>query len=52
MTKTDGRMPVISDPDELDIPWRTLQTIIAGKSLIDTFELHIDNLDWLISCGQ
>lgn len=45
MTKTDGRMPVISDPDELDIPWRTLQTIIAGKSLIDTFELHIDNLD-------
>jgi len=38
-------MPVISDPDELDIPWLTLQTIIVGKSLIDTFELHIDNLD-------
>jgi len=45
MTKTDGRIPVISDPDELNIPWQTLQTIIAGKSLIDTFELHIDNLD-------
>lgn len=45
MTKTDGRLPVISDPDELNIPWHTLQTIIAGRSLIDTFEFHIDNLD-------
>ena len=45
MTKTDGRLPVISDPDELNIPWQTLQTIIAGRSLIDTFEFHIGNLD-------
>lgn len=45
MTNTDHRIPVISNPDELNIPWRTLQTIIAGRSLIDTFELNIDNLD-------
>ncbi len=45
MTKTDVRIPVISDPDELNIPWQTLQTIIAGRSLIDTSELHIDSLD-------
>ena len=45
VTKTDRRIPVISDPGELNIPWRTLQTIIAGRSLIDTFELNIDNLD-------
>lgn len=45
MEKADRRIPVISDPGELNIPWRTLQTIIAGRSLIDTFELHIDNLD-------
>ncbi len=45
MTKTDGRIPVISDSDELNIPWQTLQTIIAGKSLIDTFELHIGDLE-------
>ena len=45
MGKEDHRIPVISNPDELNIPWRTLQTIIAGRSLIDSFELHIDNLD-------
>lgn len=45
MDKEDHRIPVISNPDELNIPWRTLQTIIAGRSLIDSFELHIDNLD-------
>jgi len=45
MNKTDHRLPVISNPGELSIPWRTLQTIIAGRSLIDTFELHIGNLD-------
>ncbi len=45
MTKPDRRIPVISDPGELNIPWRTLQTVIAGRSLIDTFELNIDNLD-------
>jgi len=42
---TDHRIPVISDPDELHIPWRTLQTIIAGRSLIDTFELNLSSLD-------
>ena len=42
MNKTDGRLPVISDPDELNIPWHTLQTIIAGRSLIDTLEFHIE----------
>jgi len=45
VTKTDVRIPVISDPDELNIPWQTLQTIIAGRSLIDTFELHVNSLD-------
>jgi len=45
VTKTDRRVPVISDPDEFNIPWQTLQTIIAGRSLIDTFELHIYHLD-------
>ena len=45
MIKTDHRLPVISNSGELSIPWRTLQTIIARRSLIDTFELHIDNLD-------
>ena len=45
MDKQDHRVPVISNSDELNIPWRTLQTIIAGRSLIDGFELHIDNLD-------
>jgi uncharacterized protein (TIGR04562 family) len=45
MDKEDHRIPVISNPDELNIPWRTLQTIIAGRSLIDGFELHIDDLD-------
>ena len=45
MNKEDHRIPVISNPNELNIPWRTLQTIIAGRSLIDSFELHIDNLD-------
>jgi uncharacterized protein (TIGR04562 family) len=44
VNKTDGRLPVISDPNELNIPWHTLQTIIAGRSLIDTFELHIEDL--------
>jgi uncharacterized protein (TIGR04562 family) len=43
MAKTDHRIPVISDPDELNIPWRTLQTIIAGRSLIDTFELNVSD---------
>jgi len=43
--KTDHRIPVISDPEELHIPWRTLQTIIAGRSLIDTFELNVGSLD-------
>ncbi|MCP4876580.1 MAG: TIGR04552 family protein [Gammaproteobacteria bacterium] len=45
MNKHDARIPVISDPEELNIPWQTLQTIIAGKSLLDTFELHVDSLD-------
>ena len=45
MDKTDTRIPVISDPEELNMPWRTLQTIIAGKSLIDTFELNIHDID-------
>ena len=45
MSYEDHRIPVISNPDELNIPWRTLQTIIAGRSLIDSFELHINNLD-------
>jgi uncharacterized protein (TIGR04562 family) len=45
VAKSDRRIPVISDPGELNIPWRTLQTIIAGRSLIDTFELNIENLD-------
>jgi len=45
VTNPDSRLPVISDPDELNISWHTLQTIIAGRSLIDTFEFHIDNLD-------
>jgi uncharacterized protein (TIGR04562 family) len=43
-TRTDSRVPVIEHADELNIPWHTLQTIIAGRSLIDTFELHIDSL--------
>lgn len=45
MNNTDHRIPVISSPDELHIPWRTLQTIIAGRSLIDTFELNVGSLD-------
>ena len=45
MRKEGRRIPVISNPDELNIPWRTLQTIIVGRSLIDSFEMHIDNLD-------
>jgi uncharacterized protein (TIGR04562 family) len=45
VTKSDHRIPVISDPSELNIPWRTLQTIIAGRSLIDVFELNFGNLD-------
>jgi uncharacterized protein (TIGR04562 family) len=45
VTKTDCRVPVISNPDEFNIPWQTLQTIIAGRSLIDVLELHIDHLD-------
>lgn len=45
MDNNDHRIPVISDPQELKIPWRTLQTIIAGRSLIDTFELHINSFD-------
>lgn len=45
MTKSDGRFPVLSDAEELNIPWQTLQTIIAGRSLIDTFELNIESLD-------
>jgi uncharacterized protein (TIGR04562 family) len=45
MDTNDHRIPVVSSPEELNIPWRTLQTIIAGRSLIDTFELHIDNID-------
>ena len=43
MAKKDYRIPVISDPHELNIPWRTLQTIIAGRSLIDTFELNVSD---------
>ena len=45
MTRTDSRVPVIEHADELNIPWHTLQTIIAGRSLIDTFELHINSLE-------
>ncbi len=44
MAKSDLRIPVISSPSELNIPWRTLQTIIAGRSLIDTFKLKVHNL--------
>jgi uncharacterized protein (TIGR04562 family) len=44
MISTDHRVPVIDSADELSIPWQTLQTIIAGRSLIDTFELHIESL--------
>lgn len=55
MARGDRRIPVLSDPDEFNIPWRTLQTIIAGRSLIDTFELNIRNLDeaqkFLVSYG-
>jgi hypothetical protein len=45
MTKADSRVPVISSADEFSIPWQTLQTIIAGRSLIDTLELQVANLD-------
>jgi uncharacterized protein (TIGR04562 family) len=45
MTKADSRVPVIANADEFSIPWQTLQTIIAGRSLIDTPELQIANLD-------
>ena len=45
MTKADGRVPVIASADEFSIPWQTLQTIIAGRSLIDTLELQVANLD-------
>jgi len=45
MANSDRRIPVISNQDELSIPWHTLQTIISGRSLLDTFELNIDNLD-------
>jgi uncharacterized protein (TIGR04562 family) len=45
MTRTDSRVPMIEHADELNIPWHTLQTIIAGRSLIDTFELHISSLE-------
>ena len=45
MTKGEGRVPVISSADEFSIPWQTLQTIIAGWSLIDRFELQVANLD-------
>lgn len=45
MTKGDARVPVISSADEFSIPWQTLQTIIAGRSLIDTPELQVANLD-------
>ena len=41
MATVDRRIPVIADANELNIPWRTLQTIIAGRSLLDTFELHV-----------
>ena len=55
MAKSDHRIPVLSDSSEFNIPWLTLQTIIAGRSLIDTFELNIRNLDeadkFLISYG-
>ena len=40
MTKADSRVPVIANADEFSIPWQTLQTIIAGRSLIDTPELQ------------
>jgi uncharacterized protein (TIGR04562 family) len=45
MTKADSRVPVIANADEFSIPWQTLQTIIAGRSLIDTPELQVANLD-------
>jgi uncharacterized protein (TIGR04562 family) len=55
VAKSDHRIPVLSDSSEFNIPWLTLQTIIAGRSLIDTFELNIRNLDeahkFLISYG-
>ena len=45
MTHSDERIPVIANADELNIPWQTLQTIIAGRSLIDNFEMQIETLD-------
>ena len=48
MTIVDSRVPVITNADEFSIPWQTLQTIIAGRSLIDTPELQIANLDEVI----
>jgi uncharacterized protein (TIGR04562 family) len=45
MIKVDSRVPVIANADEFSIPWQTLQTIIAGRSLIDTLELQVANLD-------
>ena len=45
MSLSDSRVSFITHADELNIPWQTLQTIIAGRSLIDTQELHIASLD-------
>ena len=45
MDNTDHQIPVTSNPDELHIPWRTLQTIITGRSSIATFELNVGSID-------
>ena len=45
MSLSDSRVSFITPAHELSIPWQTLQTIIAGRSLIDTQELHIASSD-------
>ncbi len=34
-------LPVVSSEDELKIPWNTLKSIVAGKSVVDLNEIHL-----------
>ncbi len=43
MTSENFRIPVVSTPEQVEIPWPTLKTIISGNSVLDLNSIHIKN---------
>lgn len=43
MTSEKFRIPVVSTPEQVEIPWSTLKAIISGNSVLELNSLHIKN---------